>query len=86
MFDPTPRWIKILDAVSQLANVAFLPAHADTCPNESISGRAHREGWVWAERLIDLACLPFDGWGHCAAAHKADLDRARRFVALYGDV
>lgn len=64
--------IRAGDALSQLVNVLLLNGDA----NESISGRAHREGWKRAERTINrlLAWLEPD---HCRAAYLADLERAR---------
>jgi hypothetical protein len=79
MVDSTPRLIKIGDAISQLINVALLPGHATTTANESISGRAHRQGWKRIERAIDWL---FAWWepDHCRRSHEADLRRAAEFV------
>lgn len=75
----TARLVKIGDALSQLLNVAFLPAHHDTNPNESISGRAHRCGWRRTERLIDWLFSPFER-EHCRRAYLNDVERARVLV------
>jgi hypothetical protein len=74
----TPRLIKIGDALSQLANVAFLPRHRETTANESISGRAHRCGWR-VERFIDWLFAPWES-NHCRRAYEADLHRAQQLV------
>jgi hypothetical protein len=76
MADLTPRLIKIGDAFSQLVNVAVLPNHKDTTANESISGRAYRQGWKNARKVIDFLFLPFER-DHCKKSHEADLQRAR---------
>lgn len=80
MLDPTPRIVKILDAVSQLGNVANpLWDHTDTTANESISGRAYRSGW-WIERPID-AVFRFLGYpDHCRASHTKDVERAYKTI------
>jgi len=59
------------DATSQWLNVALLNGDA----NESISGRAHREGWKTAERIIDWLLRPL-GPDHCRTAYEADVARA----------
>lgn len=63
--------LRLGDALSQLLNVAILNGDA----NESISGRAHREGWKTAERIIDTLFRPI-GSAHCRTAYRADLSRA----------
>ena len=75
------RLIKIGDALSQLANVAFLPSHRETTANESISGRAHRCGW-WVERFIDWLFRPWER-DHCRKAHEKDIERARQWVEMH---
>ena len=75
----TPRLIKIGDAFSQLLNVTFLPNHDDTTANESISGRAHRRGWVRTERFIDWLFSPFEK-DHCRLAYEADVRRAIKLL------
>lgn len=80
MLDPTPRSVKILDAVSQLGNVANpFWDHTDTTANESISGRAHRCGW-WIERPINAFFRVFGQRDHCRAAHCKDIDRAYKTI------
>jgi hypothetical protein len=82
IFDPTPRWKKIGDALSQLGNVGNPFAdHTQTTSDESISGRAHREG-SWVERPIDWLFLRLTGEvGHCRNSYEADVARARALVA-----
>ena len=80
MRDDTPRAVKIGDALSQLVNVALLPRHTETTANESISGRAYREGWR-AARWIDA--LFFWQRNHCEGAYLADLKRAIAFQAQH---
>lgn len=59
MFD----WlIRVLSALSQLANAVFLNGH----PNESISGRSYRENWK-IRHVIDTL-LWFDE-DHCMNSH-----------------
>lgn len=70
------RLMKIGDALSQLANVAFLPNVHQTTANESISGRAHRMGWKRIEKAIDLLFSPFEK-DHCRLSYEADLRRAK---------
>jgi hypothetical protein len=72
----TTRLHKIGDAFSQLLNVALLPNHRDTNPNESISGRAHRCGWTRTERAIDWVFALFGETEHCRKAYEADVMRA----------
>jgi len=72
------RLHNILDALSQLVNCVVLPRAADTNANESVSGRAHREGWKKTERTINL--LFFWDRPHCENAFKRDVDRAYKLV------
>ena len=78
----TPRLVKVLDALSQLANVALLPDHRATSANESISGRSYRCGWTLAESLINAIFFwdrtPEGLRDHCRLAHMRDLERARK--------
>jgi hypothetical protein len=67
--------IRLGDALSQLLNVALLNGDA----NESISGRAHREGWRIAERIIDTLFRPLEK-DHCRVAYETDLARAWELV------
>lgn len=71
----TSRLGKIGDALSQLANVAFLPNVHDTTANESISGRAWRCGWVKTRMIIDFILSPWER-NHCQLSYEADLKRA----------
>jgi len=80
MQDPTPRYIKIGDALSQLGNVLNpLWDHRDTTPNESISGRSYRSGWTGMVRFIDFLL----GEGHCEEAFLRDIERAHRLLTRY---
>ena len=80
--DPTPRIVKIGDALSQLVNVAALPRHRETTANESVSGRAYREGWRVA-RWIDALFFWQREPGHCERAYLADVERAIAFKAQH---
>lgn len=71
----TSRFHKIGDALSQLVNVALLPRHHETTPNESVSGRAHRQRWTKVERFIDWLFSPWED-EHCRKSYEADLRRA----------
>ncbi len=75
----TSRLLKIGDALSQLVNVAFLPMHHQTSANESISGRAHRCGWIRAEAFIDWIFSPWETH-HCRIAYERDIDRAKAAI------
>lgn len=70
-----PYLVRLGDALSQLANVMLLNGDA----NESISGRAHREGWMKAKRLIDAICAPWE-LQHCRIAYLADVARAKKLI------
>lgn len=72
------RLWNIGDALSQLVNCLALPRAGDTNANESISGRAHREGWRLAERGIN-ALFFFDP-DHCRRAYERDKARARNLL------
>jgi hypothetical protein len=76
-----PYLHRILDALSQLGNTVLLNGDA----NESISGRAHREGWQlenhgWrrVERIIDA--LFFWESDHCYWAYANDIARAEKLL------
>jgi hypothetical protein len=73
------RLVKIGDAISQLLNVALLPDHRSTTANESISGRAHRCGWVRTEKFIDWLFSPWE-LNHCRVSYEMDLQRALDLV------
>lgn len=79
--DPTPRWRKVGDAISQLGNVLLMPRHTETTSDESISGRAHRMGWQ-IERWIDAVFAPFER-DHCRKAYEADVIRARNLIEAH---
>jgi hypothetical protein len=80
MQDPTPRLIKIGDALSQLANVSWpFWDHTETNANESISGRSYRMGWTRMVRFVDFLL----GEGHCKRAFLNDIERAHRTLTLY---
>lgn len=82
MRDTTPRIVKVLDAVSQMANVAFLPNHTDTHANESISGRSHRCGWRIRHAINALF---FWQNNHCLQSHLKDLDRAYETLLAHAE-
>ena len=71
------RLMRALDACSQLANVVLLGGDA----NESISGRAYRQGWTRTEAAINT--LLFWEPDHCRLAFEADLARARDMATRY---
>ncbi len=79
MIDPTSRFWKVGDALSQLINVAFFPDHTNTTANESISGRSFRCGWVRLERIVNL--LFFFDKDHCRNAYRRDIQRAEKILA-----
>jgi hypothetical protein len=68
------RMARLGSVMSQCVNVLLL----DGSPSESVSGRAHREGWTRAERIIDRVF--FWGIDHCAAAHREDIAFARAIL------
>lgn len=65
---------RVLNALSQLLNAALLNGD----PNESISGRAHRERHIRIERVINALFW----WEpeHCRLAHEDDVRWAQRFA------
>jgi len=73
-------FIRFGDAVSQLINVVFF---FSVNPNESLSGRAHRQNNVWfwraVETLINGAFRVFQT-DHCKKAHEKDMSRAAKFL------
>jgi hypothetical protein len=81
MTDDTPRIFKVGDALSQLGNVAWpFWDHRTTTANESISGRCHREQ-RWFRHVIDALFFMQRNPRHCERAHRADVTRAKRFLA-----
>jgi hypothetical protein len=80
IYDPTPRWKKILDALSQLGNVSNpFWDHTQTTSNESISGRSYRMGWGLA-RWIDWL-FTFIEDEHTRKSYESDVERARSVIA-----
>jgi hypothetical protein len=68
------KYVKgVWSACSQLLNSVFLFGH----PNESISGRSHREGWK-VKKLINL--MFFWQKDHCLSAYTNDLKWARSYI------
>ena len=90
------RLLKSLTALSQLAQVSLLRRHADSSPNETISGRCYWESvhgryaghWSWrlGRRAID-ALLWFDrdenGRRHCELADEREYLDCREKVRRY---
>lgn len=72
--------LRVGDALSQLVNVVVF--FGDN-PNESVSGRAHRENhkWFWraAEIAINAVFRVF-GPDHCQKAHEKDMSSAAKFL------
>lgn len=69
---PRPYVLAALIALDQLANTLLCGY-----PDETLSSRAHREGWTRAERLID-ALFWLDRRGeirHCELAYYGELAR-----------
>lgn len=83
VFDDTPRWLKIGDAISQLLNVLLLPNHLETSANESISGRAYRCSWKKTQSVIDFIFSPFEK-DHCRLAYEKDLYRCKQYIDIEG--
>lgn len=73
-----PFWVRAGDASSQWLNTLFLRGE----PNESISGRAYREGWRRTEKVINVL-LSWKEPDHCRRAHEADVVRAHEWARLY---
>jgi hypothetical protein len=66
------KWLNnVGDALSQLGNVLFFNGD----PNESISGRSHRQRWK-LESWIDAVL----GKDHCKLSHSRDIDYAIKFL------
>jgi hypothetical protein len=63
----------IWSATSQWLNVVLLLGH----PNESISGRSHRQGWR-VKKLINAVFF----WqvDHCKSAYTNDLKWAKAYI------
>ena len=62
------------NAWSQLLNVALLGGH----PNESISGRCHREPWPRTKRVVNTMFY----WqkDHCKSAYTNDIKWAKAYL------
>lgn len=72
MFD----WLlRILNALSQLANVILLNGH----PNESISGRAYRQNWKLRHVIDTLLWFDKD---HCMNSHLNERVWSRQILSL----
>ena len=72
--------VRIGDATSQLLSVAFF--FGDN-PNESLSGRAYRQGriqWPWVALKAVINIIFFWQEDHCREAYFADLKRARQLI------
>lgn len=89
IYDPTPRWIKIWNALSQLFNVSN-PRwdHTLTNENESVSGRSwrNRDDPAWKRRMmrIDGFFAIFGDYDHSRASHQADVKRAEQLLLSEG--
>lgn len=75
-----PYWHRLLDATSQLLNVAIFNGE----PNHSISSDAHRMGRTWLKQRIDRA-LSWLEPNHCEASYLADIARFRASVKAHDD-
>ena len=82
-----PRWLRLATLISQAGNVILF----DGCEDETISGRAWREGEacpVWYRRRKFIDRLFWFDYDHCRKSHEVDLENAARFFALtkaYGE-
>jgi len=89
------RLKKVLDAVSQLGNVALLPRVEETTANDSISGRCYweanfgRRSFLWkTSELVINALFWFDRQGsdrHCKLTYLRDVRRAEARILRYVD-
>lgn len=77
IYDPTPRIVKIGDALSQLFNVALSWDHTATTSNESMSSKAHRLN-LPRRKLINA--LFFFQDDHCRTSFEKDVERARQTI------
>lgn len=81
MIDPTPRIVKIGDALSQLVQVAWpFWDHRTSNANESISGRCYRER-RWFRHVVDALFFWQRSPRHCERAYMSDVTRAERLLA-----
>jgi very-short-patch-repair endonuclease len=89
---PTGYFKRLGDAVSQTGNVLIFNGQ----PNESISGRSHRQRWTWARWLIDWVLVSdyvvvepddphdFRELRHCQLADLRDEKRAIELLEARG--
>lgn len=78
------RWLRLAALGSQLINVLLF----NGSPDETVSGRAYRQGvlmqhagWARARRVIDRVFW-WDG-EHCYKSHMQDVRMAEAITALY---
>ncbi len=64
----------IWSATSQWFNVVLLLGH----PNESVSGRSHRENWRLKKLINAILFWQVD---HCKSAYDNDLKWAKTYIA-----
>lgn len=81
-WDDRPYLQRLGDAISQLVNVAL----ANGMPDESISGRAHRnttmrvpvkQRWQIVAAVAEVLFWPVDRGQHCRLAYEQDIERSR---------
>jgi hypothetical protein len=66
---------RLFSATSQWFNVLLLNGH----PNESISGRAYRQNWTAAVKVING--IFFWQSHHCRGAYAKDVEWAKQFAS-----
>lgn len=71
----TPKWIRLLDCVSQFFNVLLYNGD----PNYSISGESYHKGRIRTRYLIDLLFSPFEQ-DHCRKAYLNDRNKAKKLL------
>lgn len=71
----TTRFVRALDALSQLGNVMIFNGD----PNYSISGESYRKGRKKTQAFIDWVFSPFED-DHCYNAYLNDLNKAATLV------
>lgn len=81
--DERSRWFKLITVASQTLNVLLF----NGSPNETVSGRAHRQGRIEADpkwaKAADWINWLFRDPHHCLKSHLLDLQFARAIVALH---
>jgi hypothetical protein len=83
IYDPSPRYIKIGSALSQLLNVSNpFKDHTEANENESVSGRAFRQG-LPSRKWIDKLFKPIED-NHCQKAHESDVKKAKQLLESEG--